>query len=153
MVTIAKVALPKSAQIWSRISAGDFLDGYAVASPLNAKDTVDTGLTMPNWANWLLGLRNMIVKPFGLKTDMDDAQNGAIFPVQYETTEEIIVGTDDRHLDFRITVLRENDMIHMGTWVRPKNVFGKIYLTVVMPFHILIVRDAMRRIATTGTSQ
>ena len=95
----------------------------------------------------------MIVKPCGLKTDMDDAQNGAIFPVQYETTEEIIVGTDDRHLDFRITVLRENDMIHMGTWVRPKNVFGKIYLTVVMPFHILIVRDAMRRIATTGTSQ
>lgn len=153
MVTIAKVALPKSAQIWSRISAGDFLDGYAVASPLNAKDAVDSGLTMPNWANWLLGLRNMIVKPFGLKTDMDDAQNGAIFPVQYETTEEIIVGTDDRHLDFRITVLRENDMIHMGTWVRPKNVFGKIYLTVVMPFHILIVRDAMRRIATTGTSQ
>lgn len=152
MVKITKAALPQSANIWTRFTQGDFLDGYCVPSSLCAKRAVEVGLTMPKWANTLLALRNAIVKPFGLKTEMDDARNGAIFPVQFETEHEVIVGTDDRHLDFRITVLRENNTVHMGTWVRPKNAFGKIYLFVVMPFHILIVRDAMRRIATTGAS-
>jgi hypothetical protein len=34
--------------------------------------------------------------------------------------------------------------------VHRNNLLGRIYLAVVMPFHVLIVRDAMRRIARQG---
>ena len=40
--------------------------------------------------------------------------------------------------------------IRMGTWVRPRNLFGRAYLACVMPFHILIVRNAMARIGRSG---
>jgi hypothetical protein len=35
----------------------------------------------------------------------------------------------------------------MGTWVHRNNWLGRVYLAVVMLFHVLIVRDSLRRIA------
>jgi hypothetical protein len=35
----------------------------------------------------------------------------------------------------------------MATWVHRNNLLGRLYLLAVMPFHVLIVRDSMRRIA------
>ncbi len=35
----------------------------------------------------------------------------------------------------------------MSTWVHPHNIWGRAYLAVVMPFHILISRAAVRRMA------
>ena len=63
----------------------------------------------------------------------------------------MILGTDDTHLNFRICVRQEAGRIHMATWVHRNNWLGRIYLMVVMPFHILIVRDSMRRIARADT--
>lgn len=150
MPRVQKTPLPKTSHLWSHVQAGDFIDGYAVVADMSPKLAAEVGLTMPSWANFLLALRNKIVAPLGLKTESDPTKGDVedlIFPTTHESTDEIILGTDDRHLNFRIAVRREAGMIHMATWVHRNNLMGRVYLGVVMPFHILIVRDAMRRIA------
>ncbi|WP_037255344.1 DUF2867 domain-containing protein [Roseobacter sp. SK209-2-6] len=146
MPQIQTTPLPRNSHLWSQVQPGDFIDGYAVNSGLDPEQAAKVGLSMPGWARALLSLRNRIVRPLGLKTDVADAGQNAIFPVTYQDESEIILGADDNHLDFRICIRQQDGMIHMATWVHRNNLLGRIYLAVVMPFHILIVRDAMGRI-------
>lgn len=120
--------------------------------PLPARTAADIGLSLPPWAGHLLTLRNHLVRPLGLKTEVSATGDGAIFPVTYEDSEEVILGTDDRHLNFRICVRQEAGRVYMATWVHRNNALGHAYLATVMPFHILIVRDSMRRIARASTA-
>ncbi|MGB3315997.1 MAG: DUF2867 domain-containing protein [Albidovulum sp.] len=147
MAPLSNEKLPETARLWRYFRTGDFIDGYAVASPLSARDAAALGFRMPGWAMALLRFRNIIVRPFGLRTDRPANEAGiGMFPIEYEGPGEMILGFDDRHLDFRIGILGDGTVIRMGTWVRPHNLAGRIYLACVMPFHILIVRNAMARI-------
>ncbi len=150
MVTYSKTPLPHHSRLWAQVQPGDFIDGHAVASSLSPCAAAQCALSMPFWAKSLLDLRNLLLRPFGLKTDTSGEGSGAIFPVVHEDHEEMILGTDDRHLNFRICIHRAGGQIHMATWVHCNNIFGRAYLAAVMPFHILIVRDGMRRIARKG---
>ena len=150
MPKVIKTPLPAASQIWRLFQQGDFIDGYAVRSTLSPQEAAHIGLSMPGWANALLGLRNAIVKPLGLKTEAADTGDDAIFPVQYADETEYVIGTDDHHLNFRISLMRFGENIHMATWVHRNNALGRIYLAAVMPFHILIVRNAMRQIAAAS---
>ena len=53
----------------------------------------------PKGVRWLLKLRDMIVKPFGLKTGIsfDDK-------IKEQNTNEIILGAEDKHLTFYISL-------------------------------------------------
>ena len=139
--------LPSDSALWDMVGPNDFIDGYAVKSKLTVDQAVQTGLTFPRWVHNLLWLRNKLVGPFGLKTEIDQGYKDTIFPVCHQTETETIVGTDDAHLNFRISVFKQNDSIHMATWVHRNNWLGRVYLAIVMPFHILIVRNSMKRIA------
>ncbi|MEN8834190.1 MAG: DUF2867 domain-containing protein [Pacificibacter sp.] len=152
MSQVVKTPLPQSSHLWSMVQTDDFIDGYAVRSDLSPSEAAKIGLSMPVWADTLLKLRNAIVKPLGLKTDTSDAGPDAIFPVTYDSNDELILGTDDNHLNFRIAIKREGEMIHMATWVHRNNALGRAYLAVIMPFHVLIVRDCMKRIARHKTT-
>ncbi|WP_293574329.1 DUF2867 domain-containing protein [Phaeobacter sp.] len=144
---IIKTPLPQTARIWAQMTPGDFIDGYAVHSALSPRQAMEVGLSMPNWAAALLRLRNRLVAPLGLKTEVSDSGSDALFPILHDSEDELILGTDDSHLNFRITFLRRDGRLHMGTWVHRNNWLGRVYLAVVMPFHVLIVRDSLRRIA------
>lgn len=146
MAKIQTTPLPRASHLWHRVQPGDFIDGYAVTSQLSPEEAAKIGLSMPRWANALLALRNKIVAPLGLKTEVSDTGSGAIFPITYQDETEVILGTDDRHLNFRICIRQQEGRIHMATWVHRNNLLGWLYLAVVMPFHILIVRDAVNRI-------
>lgn len=86
------------------------------------------------------------MRPFGLKTGQ--TVDAAIFPVVRDAPEEMVLGTDDRHLNFRIAVHRQGGRLYMSTWVHPHNIWGRVYLAAVMPFHIVISRAAIRRMAS-----
>jgi hypothetical protein len=144
MAMVRTDTLPRTSSLWSRHQPGDFLDCYSVASTLSPREAATRGLALPGWARALLALRNALVRPFGLKTGAGD---GPIFPTCQESADELILGTDDRHLDFRIGLIREGGRIYMSTWVRPHNPWGRAYLRLVMPFHILISRGAVARMA------
>lgn len=111
--------------------------------------------TMPRWASQLMALRNLLVKPFGLKGDPEAASAGAprigMFPVISSTPAECVLGFDDRHLDFRIVVETEilpgkETAVRLMTLVKRNNLLGRVYLVVIMPFHKLIVATVLSRI-------
>lgn len=102
----------------------------------------------PRWYHRLLALRNLLVKPFGLKTDADLADTGAgtigPFPITSETDQSVILGLDDHHLNFRIVFETEaidahRTLVRSITLVRRNNALGRAYLAAVMPFHNRIV--------------
>ena len=59
---------------------------------------------------------------------------------------EIVAGGDDKHLDFRVSVMRvtenETHKVVVSTLIFTHNLFGKIYLLFVLPIH----RFGMRRL-------
>ena len=61
--------------------------------------------------------------------------------------DEIIAGADDKHQDFRVSVLRqrsaESASVVMTTVCTVHNAFGKFYLFFVIPFHRYGVRKLM----------
>jgi len=92
-------------------------------------------------------VRRIVTTPFGLSNDGPDASDKVgIFPVETENEQELIAGFDDKHLEFRISVLSIEGRIYLATWVQPHNIGGRIYLKTILPFHILIVRNALARV-------
>ena len=148
MAKVTKSTLPDRSQLHALVAEADFLDCYEVESKLSVRDAAEIALEFSGWTEALLALRNIIVAPFGLATSgPEDAEVIGIFPVVSESKDELVVGFDDSHLNFRIGVLSNEGSIYLATWVHPNNVGGRMYLGLVMPFHILIVRNALQRVA------
>ena len=110
---------------------------------------------MPKWVGPLMVLRNLIVRPFGLKGGRDTAAAGAprigMFPVISRSDAETVLGFDDRHLDFRIVVQTEpcgkgETRVRLMTLIRRHNFVGRAYLAAITLFHKLIVATALSRI-------
>lgn len=144
---VSAQSLPAPSALSARLRDGDFVDSFSCTSDLSPRMAADIGLSMPRWVMALMGLRNLLVRPFGLKTEITEQKTTGIFPVLSETADELILGTEDKHLDFLISILRYDGRISFSTWVRPHNFGGKAYLAAVMPFHKLIVRDSLKRVA------
>ena len=142
---VEKSTLPAKSNLWTLYQGGDFLDCYSCASNLSARPAADLAMQTPAWGTALLNLRNRIVAPLGLRTEFE--QDCAMFPVTYDTENELNMGFDDSHLNFRITVMQDQGRVYMATWVHRNNWIGRVYLAAVMPFHILMSRDAVGRIA------
>jgi Protein of unknown function (DUF2867) len=142
------------------LAGAQFIDAHRVeigGITLNAREAfIRMVLHGPRWIDVLLRLRNILVTPFGLKTSGEGAPapGGLIglFPVVSETPERLVAGFDDRHLDFRIVVdvagATTARQVTSTTLVRTHNVLGRAYLTLVMPFHKLVVRGMMGRLVT-----
>ncbi len=62
------------------------------------------------------------------------------WPIFSLTPTELVAGHNDRHLDFRLSVLKlvvdgANASVVISTVCTTHNVFGKLYLFFVIPFH------------------
>lgn len=113
----------------------------------------------PSWANNLMAIRNKIVKIFGLKTSIQKNKGDFIFEVGKQldifklfnmTENELIMGEDDKHLCFRVSILLDSvnnetnkSKVVVTTMVEFKNLFGKLYFWFVKPFHHLIVKGTL----------
>lgn len=141
------VELPKQSALHRRIESADFIDCYCVSSCLTPRKAAEIITSFPSWANMLLRLRGFVTAPFGLSNDGPDAEDklGA-FPVESETDYELIAGFNDRHLNFRVSVISNDGCVYLATWVHPHNIGGKLYLRAIMPFHIIIARNALKRV-------
>lgn len=154
--------LPLSSLLHRHLRPGDFLDSYAV--PLDDPDASPLQLAqrladMPGWVTALLVLRDSLVRPFGLKTGADFPEPSPdpglgdyvnIFRVDALSATEAILGENDRHLDYRVSVLKTlgpNPKVAISTWVRPHNGLGRLYLIGVLPFHKLIVKRMLANLA------
>jgi hypothetical protein len=167
--------IPSNSLIARVFPSVDYADAYRVRLPAGAPSDIEALTRMalgvaPGWIHALMALRDRIVRIAGLKTtprDQEDLarialQPGAalgIFRVFARSTDEILLGEDDRHLDFRVSVLRQSDgtadWAIVSTVVRFNNWLGRIYFLPVRPLHQLIVpamlRSALRRQARGTT--
>lgn len=107
---------------------------------------------MPFWVDHLMALRNLLVRPFGLKHDSSEIPDGTplvgFFPVQSVSEQELVLGFDDRHLNFRIVVRalpepQGGTRASLMTLIRRHNWLGRCYLAATLPFHKLIVRRSL----------
>ena len=110
-----------------------------------------------------MALRNLIVRQLGLKdvgpmtvvTDKpaQDYRIGdrlGIFSVFGNTANELLLGIDDRHLDVRVSVLKQGGELAsytVSTVVKVHNWLGRAYMLPVGRIHPLVVKALMRRAA------
>lgn len=146
-MSVIATKLPASSLLHVYVAQGDFLDCFACKSSLNVDEAAKVGLKFPFWAGALLALRNMLVAPLGLATTAPKGEAIGHFLIDQRNETEVILGYDDSHLDFRISIMRHEDFAYGATWVHTKNWLGKAYLATIMPFHVLIMRNAMRQVA------
>ena len=82
----------------------------------------------PAWLNFLMKVRNILVKPLGLET-------GKVLK-----TEDCIIEDTDKHLLFYVSIAKiGNDLIDITTVVQYHNTLGKAYFFFIKPFHKMIV--------------
>jgi len=145
--TVTKIDLPKGSALHTRREPNDFLDCYVVPSTMEPRKAADIITDFPSWAQFLLLIRRFVTVPFGLHNDAPDEREAVgIFPIESESPTEVIAGFDDKHLNFRVSVLSQNGHISLATWVAPHNWGGRLYLAAIMPFHVAIARNALRRV-------
>jgi len=138
----------------------DWADRYEieVAGPLTAMQAAELAIShQPSWVRGLMWLRNRIVSMFGIKTSEHvRARAGrkiGFFPLVAATDSQVVLGFDDRHLDFRVVVdIRDNgakaQTVTMTSLIKRNVAFGYVYLAAVTPFHRLIVQSMLAHLAS-----
>jgi hypothetical protein len=114
----------------------------------------------PLWMRALLITRNAVVRQFGLeaptvaeilhptlRATYHVGEKIGPWPIFFIGDNEIVAGRNNKHLDFRLSVLKVADgdaeSVVVSTICSVHNVFGKIYLFFIVPFHRTGVRSLM----------
>ncbi|MDR3509666.1 MAG: DUF2867 domain-containing protein [Caulobacteraceae bacterium] len=137
------------------LQGAQFIDAYRVGTGepgLEARTAAQRMLSVsPAWVDALMRLRNLLVSPFGLKTPdpaaTTDVDVIGIFPVVSATPRRVVLGFDDKHLDFRVVVDVANGDVTAATLVKTHNLLGRAYLATILPFHRLVVRTMLGQAA------
>jgi hypothetical protein len=130
----------------------DYEDTFSIRCPAGTSPTdVLLGFfnSTPRTVRILMAIRNGIVSIFGLKTGRGTSQlqasnlkTGArigVFQMGPITPQSAMVGAEDSHLDFRVLLDIENEVLKCKTQVKYNNALGRIYFFFVRPFHRRIV--------------
>lgn len=141
------------------LAGAQFADRYVLVTEglsLTALGAAERALGQtPRWVGRLMALRNLAVRPFRLKTGLEPAllPDGrvGIFPLISQFPGKVVLGLDDRHLDFRVLVeVRDLGMgrqeVAASTIVKTHNWLGRVYLAIVMPFHRIVVPAMLAQI-------
>lgn len=121
----------------------------------------------PAWVTTLMNLRNRLVALFDLKgvsakemqervnrpcpEHVEVGQRLGIFTLLSLDEDEIILGEDDTHLDFRVILRRHNEItVHVTTVVSTHNRLGRMYMAAIKPFHKIIARTMIQKAVKEG---
>ncbi|CAE6825837.1 DUF2867 domain-containing protein [Paraburkholderia aspalathi] len=169
--SVLSVAVPAESGVARMYDAPDLADAYAVRLPDNAIDDPEllARFMFAHQARWiakLLGLRDALVARLGLKTSKQlrianppgSRDRVDFFRIYARSAREIILGENDSHLDFRLSILQQTRDTHEGsarylilsTVVHCHNGLGRFYILAIAPFHRLVVRSTLRRAARIG---
>ncbi len=140
-------AVPVTPLLATALPRVDWADAHAVRVPPGAPTDPQVWADAifrdaPRWVVKLLGLRDAVVGLVGI------ARGGhSSFGTVCSTPDEVLLGTDERHLDFRASVLREPDRVVLSTVVCLHNRRGRLYFALVRRVHPTIVRAMLTRAA------
>ncbi len=159
---IRQVEPPPDSLIADWYPRSQLLDSYAIdmssapAGSMRQLATLAFG-DPPAWFRALLAIRDAAMRPLGVKSSRQLREGGPaaarvdFFPILAECGNEIVLGENDRHLDFRMSLLRipagSHTTVVATTAVHIHNGLGRTYIAVIRPFHHLVVRRSMARLA------
>ncbi|AHL33248.1 hypothetical protein CD58_10235 [Pseudomonas brassicacearum] len=162
---ITSVPVPSRSGVTHLHKSINLADAYAIRLPTGTSGNPDLLARFifshqPSWIGWLTNVRDAVVACFGLKTARHLASlANRIGPFKvYSTNQtEIVLGEDDKHLDFRISILCSEEAVSEGsrqlvfsTVVQCHNRLGRAYIVVIAPFHRLVVKASLLRAARVG---
>lgn len=165
---VTPVSLPPESRIANAYASTNLADAYSIELPSGASTNPEqlARFIFSHQAPWISGLmafRDAIVGRFGLKTAKQLTSLGAesttgrvgIFKIYGSSPTEIVLGEDDRHLDFRLSVHCSNQpggkrRLTLSTVVHCHNRLGRLYILVIAPFHRLVVQSSLRNAARIG---
>lgn len=140
----------KAKQLFPKV---DFADTFSTTNKKDSIEEITNQIfnTAPKWVTFLFKIRNSIVHFFGLKTGVPDDYNEdfkvggyvKFFKIYDIAANEVILGANDSHLNFRAVVHNQKTAVHnikVTTLVEYNNTKGKIYMAIVKPFHRLVVK-------------
>ena len=167
---IEQVAVPSQSAGSTAFESVNLADAFSIRLPSGATRDPDVLArfvfsVQPSWIGALTNVRDAIVAAFGLKTARQLATRSAdsagerigIFRVFSRSETEVVLGEDDKHLDFRVSILCTPDRppstgsrLTLSTVVHCHNRLGKTYLSIIAPFHRQVVKASLRRAAEVG---
>lgn len=161
---VQSTSLPLESTLAPTFARADLADAFVLTIPNADKSSVD------DWAHavldhpspmlrGLLTLRDTLVAPLGLKTSRalrTSLRNRAVehmdfFQVRSRSPNEIVLGEDDSHLDFRLSLLLRASSDNAArqlvatTVVHCHNLTGRAYLALITPFHKRVVIQNLKR--------
>lgn len=121
----------------------------------------------PLWMKLLLIVRNKLASLAGLHAptaseilhvEIKDryvvGEKIGVWPIVSLSEDELVAGRDNKHLDFRVSVLKVPDgdgaSVVVTTVCSVHNLAGKVYLFFVVPFHRYGVRKLMANALAAG---
>lgn len=171
-MTVTRCDIPAgSALDQDLIRRADYHDSFKVAvrdpdqSVVELFSAIFGHLPLP--MKWMLIARNALARLIGLEAPsaaeiMNVRVSGpyapgdkiGVWPVFALTETELIAGRDNWHMDFRLSVLKQSDTkgssVVVTTICSVNNLFGRIYLTCIIPFHRYGVRRILANAAAAG---
>jgi hypothetical protein len=160
MAKIYKIKdLPEGTLIIKNLSSVDYYDSYMITKKNedSIEKITEKILSLPQWIIIALRIRYyLIVKPFGLTTGRFDnitRSSDASFepvPIIEKNENEIVMGSDDKHLYYRISIMKkeieQRTEIYLNTIVKFNNIWGRIYFLPVKLGHKLVVKSLLKRL-------
>src|SRR3954464_359292 len=164
------VSIPPESKIAKAYSSANLADAYSIELPSGASTNPEVLARFifahqAPWISSLIAVRDAIVGRFGLKTARQLTSLGAesktsrvgIFKIYGTSPTEIVLGEDDKHLNFRLSVLCSNQpppggkrQLTLSTVVHCHNRLGRLYILFIAPFHRLVVQSSLRNAARIG---
>jgi hypothetical protein len=156
------VPMPSNSVLAPLYAGADLLDAFAIRLPAEASNDIEVlaRAAFERQAWWIRALtcvRDVVMVTVGVTSSravgLAAAARGPVIgylPVLSRSATELVVGADDRHLDFRATIqlraVAENEReLVTGTVVHCHNRLGRVYLAAIAPFHRVIVRANLER--------
>lgn len=162
---IEQADLPLASRLSSSYGRADFADAFSVVLSKTASHDAESLARhifdrQPGWIGVLLKFRDILVSPFGLKKTVDLRAKGgdrvSIFRVFERYPDEIVLGEDDTHLNFRVSVFvqppsqRRPRQLIVTTLVFYNRLLGRAYIALIAPFHRMVVRGSLDRAQRNG---
>ncbi len=175
---VAEIDLPIDSLIYHDFKEMHYCDVFQVEvitdkSLQKEQLIVDFFDIFPVWFKGLLEIRNVFAKFAGLNTgrgnkeeeekskkEQEMGERIGFFKVLDQTEEEIYMGENDKHLNFRVSVFlkkkKEQSLFSMATTVHFNNWLGRVYFVPVKIVHRLVVplllKRAVRKSLSMGRS-
>ena len=93
--------------------------------------------TSPAWLKFLFRLRDLLVRPFGLKTGEG--------PSREKLEEALNNGESCGFMSAYMSIYIEGGEVFASTVVKYHNKLGVVYFNLIRPFHILVVKNLFKQ--------